>query len=248
MKRALIAIAVVAVLCCGCIGGEESIEWDVDVIGAVDNPTTFTYQDLDDMPEKTVEKQLVEGTEEYTGAALTSVLANVSTAEDASIINFIAEDGYILSFDRADVDSAILALYREGERLGDNDGPVMLAVDIGCACNWMKQVVTVEPLTEDEVLGITGDVTNEIYVSIRDIREFTEKDNDFTVAELFTKVAYYPQSQTFAIHHEGGTETFPIDARDSAIVAYEDGLFSVTIEGTIYEDVTKIESIWDPNA
>ncbi|HHN81101.1 MAG TPA: hypothetical protein ENN11_00570 [Methanomicrobia archaeon] len=248
MKRALIAIAFVAVLCCGCIGDEDGIEWDVDVIDAVDTPTTFTYQELDDMQEMTVEKQLFEGTEEYSGASLTSVLANVGIAEDASIINFIAEDGYILSFDRADVDSAILALYKEGERLSDNDGPVMLAVDIGCACNWMKQVVTVEPLTEDEVLGITGDVTNEIYVSIRDIREFTGKDNNFSVAELFSKAAYYPQSQTFAIHHEQGTETFSIDARDSALVTYEGGQFSVTVGGTTYVDVTNIESIWDPNA
>ena len=61
MKRAFIlALAVASCLMCACISGSgEKTAWDVEVYGAVSNPQMLTYQQLEGLEQKEIEKQLV---------------------------------------------------------------------------------------------------------------------------------------------------------------------------------------------
>ncbi|MCC7569335.1 MAG: molybdopterin-dependent oxidoreductase [Candidatus Methanofastidiosa archaeon] len=251
MKRAFIlALVVASCLMCACIGGsEEKTAWDVEVYGAVSNPQVLTYQQLEGLEQKEIEKQLVSGVEHYTGASLAAVYDLVGVNDTAAYVNFIASDGYILTFNPEEIGEGILALEREGELLSnERGGPVMLAVGIGCACNWMKQVVAMEFMTASEAFGIEGDVNNPIKASIRDIRDFTGKENDFTARELFDKVASFVQAQTFLIHTDGGSHEYAMDRAADVVITYEGGAFRAAVDDTVYTGVTGIECVWDPDA
>ena len=250
MRRWLaIALAVVVALpLCGCVGGQD-IEWEVSVYGDVGSPSAFSFQDLEAMGQGEVEKQLLKSTELYSGALLSEVFASVAPMGGADYVNFIADDGYILSFDIGDVEGGILALRRDGDYLDENSGPVMLALGIGCACNWMKHVQDIELYDVGDSLGIQGDLANPMYMTLRDIRAFTGKENDFSVGELFTKAAYYPQAQTFSVVTSNGiAHEYDIALIDSATVSFEDSVFSVKVGDDIHRDVDEIRSVWDPNS
>ncbi|MBN1786667.1 MAG: hypothetical protein JW825_06765 [Candidatus Methanofastidiosa archaeon] len=251
MRKMLIGILLLSLVVsiCGCISGgeDEGVEWDIQVFGEISSPFSISYSELQEMPEASIEKKLVSGAETYTGVSLEHITELANISEGVNYVNCIADDGYILSFTLNDFQNGILALEKGGKPLDDDSGPVMLGFNIGCACNWMKRVEKIEFFSSSNSLGLIGDVANPIYVTISDIRDFTGKENSFTVAELFTKVAAYPQSQTFSIICSEGEYNYPIGAKSGAIVTYAGNSFKVSIEGTEYSDVSALDCIWDPD-
>ncbi|HPR42358.1 MAG TPA: hypothetical protein PK718_07435 [Candidatus Methanofastidiosa archaeon] len=243
------AMLLMAVALSGCISdGGTDIEWTIEVYGEIPSSFSIEYAELEDMPQSSLEKQIVNGTEEYTGVSLSHIVELADPLGNIDAVNCIASDGYILTFTLSDFNNGLLVTAREGELLDEESGPVMLGFNIGCACNWMKQVVGLEFYDKSNSLGLIGDVANPIYVTIDDIRDFTEKDNDFTVLELFTKVAYYPQAQTFTVYSAGGENNYPISMIGDSTVTYANGKFNVDVAGEYFSDVESLDCVWDPNA
>ena len=230
----------------GCIGGGDDVDWDIEVYGSVASPTVFSYGDLTGMEQSTIDKQLVSGYETYHGASLASIFEDVGPIATVDWINFIADDGYVLSFSLSDVEDGILALKKEGSTLTEEEGgPVMLALNVGCVCNWMKRVQQIEYFVRADSFGIQGDVTNPMYLTITDIRSILDQEQDFVLEDLFRKAAYYQQAQEFSIVHDAGESIFPIAEMASAIVQY-DGTFSVALGGQVFEGVQEARCIWTP--
>lgn len=248
MKRIALPVLVILLMLplSGCIGGGDEVDWDIEVYGSVSSPTVYAYDSLSGMEQSTIDKQLVEGYETYTGTALAAIMADVGPESSVDWINFIADDGYVLSFSLADVEDGILATKKEGNLLTEEEGgPVMLALNVGCVCNWMKRVQKIEYFVRDESFGIQGDVTNAMYLTIEDIKSILGQEQDFLLEDLFKKAVYYTQAQEFSLVHDGGETLFPIEKIADGIVHY-DGSFSVTLDGHTYEGVLEARCIWIP--
>jgi hypothetical protein len=248
MKRFLLPALVIIMMLplSGCIGGGEDIVWDIEVYGSVTSPAVFSYGDLADMEQASIDKQLVNGYETYNGTSLAAIRESVSPDQSVDWINFIADDGYVLSFPLSDVEDGILALDKEGAKLTEEEGgPVMLALNVGCVCNWMKRVQKIEYFVRDEAFGIQGDVTNPMYLTIIDIRSILGQEQDFVLEDLFRKAAYYQQAQEFSLVHDGGEAIFPIAQMADVVISY-DGTFSALLGGATYENVTEARCIWTP--
>ncbi len=248
MKRLVLAAIVILMLLplSGCIGGGEDVDWDIDVYGSVTSPRVFTYCDLTEMGQSTIDKQLVDGYETYSGTSLAAIFDEVGPTASVDWINFIADDGYVLSFPLSDVEDGILALKMEGATLTEKEGgPVMLALNVGCVCNWMKRVQKIEYFVRTDSFGIQGDVTNSMYLTITDIRSILGQEQDFMLEDLFRKAAYYPQAQEFSIVHDSGESVFPIGEIALAIVQY-DGTFSVALGEQVFAGVQEARCIWTP--
>jgi len=250
MRRylAIVIMLSIVILSSGCIsGGEEDIDWTITVYGDIPSSFVIEYAELADMPQTSMEKQLVSGKEMYSGVPLTHIVEMADLTDLIDTVNCHASDGYILTFTLNDFNNGILATELEGERLDEDRGPVMLGFNVGCACNWMKQVVGLEFFNRSDSLGLIGDVANPIYVTIDDIRHFTGKEDGFTLSELFKKVAYYPQAQSFNVFYADGERNYPISTIEGATLNYANGSFSVSIGGENLSDVESLDCVWDPD-
>jgi len=249
MKRALMGLFTLSLVISsmGCIsGGNDDIEWNIEIYGDISASTTLTYDDINELPQTSIDKKVLNGSENYSGVGLNEVISIASPGASIDTVNCIADDGYILTFTLNDFESGLLITRKEGELLGGGSGPVMLGFNIGCACNWMKRVQKIEFFSREDSLGVIGDVANPVHLTISDIRDFTGKENDFTVEELFKKTAYYQQAQTFTIYTPDSEYNYLIGHMADAIVTYKEGSFNVAIDGMIYEEVISLDCVWTP--
>ncbi|MHC1605645.1 MAG: molybdopterin-dependent oxidoreductase [Candidatus Methanofastidiosia archaeon] len=247
-KGWLFLLSIMLLILFGACISDGKTQWDIKIYGEVEKEFFISYGDMEEMPQTYILENVVDGTVSYSGVGIGHIMALAGPLPGVDRVNFIAEDGYILSFSLGDVVDGILALRREGKKLDKDIGPVMLALNVGCKCNWMKKVSQIEFFSTSNALGIVGDVTNPLYLTFEDMAVFTGRENFFTVGELFAKVAYYPQSQRFCIKQDvEEAHYFSISLIDESIVTYSNGSFNVEMDGKLYEDVKLIECVWDPN-
>jgi len=183
----------------------------------------------------------------YSGVPLSHIVQLADLPENIDSVNSLAADGYILTVIIEDFADGILATEMEGEFLDEERGPVMLGFNVGCACNWMKQVVGIEFFERSNSLGLIGDVVNMIYVTIDDIRGFTDQQNEFSAKDLFKKAVYYPQTQSFSVISAQGEAKYPISKIEDSIVTYSDGKFNISVDGQTIEDIEALDCICDPD-
>lgn len=145
----LLAGLLVSLAACG---GAPNVDWELKISGDVDNPLTFTYQELANMPEVDLNEILMEkstGEDEvrsWSGVELSSLLSEAG-AGDFSTITALAADGYAIEVSADELDNAIVALKDSGEWIADvssDKGPIRLVTPETPANRWVFQLVEIQ--------------------------------------------------------------------------------------------------------
>lgn len=210
----------------GCIGQKE---WTFYAIS--DEVHEYTLQDLESfgtetMYETVIKKEIKEV--EWEGVA-------VREFGTGDIINFISEDGYMVSIPY-DVD-VILAYRKEGNPINKEEGgPLKIAVDpsYGCKCNWLKYVRIVEFVNKENALSVYGEVVNLLTFSPRDLNLYYGLDsvvnNTYSEAPLmfFLDKALCKQNATTIVFiTEEGRHSYSLEEirEKNLILTYNNGFY-----------------------
>ncbi|MFO8036569.1 MAG: molybdopterin-dependent oxidoreductase [Anaerolineales bacterium] len=133
-------------------GGGPNVDWELKISGDVENPVTFTYKELANMPEVDLKEILMEkstGEDEirsWSGVELSSLLSEAG-AGDFSTITALAADGYAIEVSADELDNAIVALKDSGEWIADvspDKGPIRLVTPETPANRWVFQLVEIQ--------------------------------------------------------------------------------------------------------
>jgi DMSO/TMAO reductase YedYZ molybdopterin-dependent catalytic subunit len=160
-KIAIITLAIiVAVTVPVYLGMRQNagIEGSVQIKGAVGNPVSFTYNELETLPPATVQVTLVSsshssdnGDFSYTGVPLKTLLEQAQISADATSVYIKAADGYgtTISLEDAQNEKTILAYQKDGEALtplsSGGEGPVRLIMGADqYAQRWVRGVSAIE--------------------------------------------------------------------------------------------------------
>lgn len=176
MKKILLFILLV-------LGCTEQVEWTFYVID--ENVTEYSLKDITYLETEEIEETVIE--EEIEKVTWEGVPAqNVGKGD---IINFISEDGYLVSIPyHVDV---ILAFRKDGNPITKEDGgPLKIAVDpyYGCKCNWLKYLKIVEFVDSNNSLSVYGEVVNMLTFSPRDLNLYYGLDD--VLNNTYTEVPF----------------------------------------------------------
>lgn len=127
-------------------------EWRLEVTGLVENPLSLTYDEILAMPQVTQITYLYcmpgyEGTGEWTGVPLLSVLEKAGYSDETVSVVFHAADEYSSSIplEKALLEDTILAYKMNGVTLPEEHGyPLRLVVPDKVGYKWVKWVVKIE--------------------------------------------------------------------------------------------------------
>jgi len=143
-----IILLVLPLLLIAC-GSTPKVDWELSISGDVDNPITFTFDDLAEMEMINLNDVLMEksrGEDEvrsFSGVPLDSLLEAAGSPEDFSTITAKAADGYAIEISRDETVDGIVALKQSDEWIVDADpdaGPIRLVFPTTPANRWVFQV------------------------------------------------------------------------------------------------------------
>lgn len=148
----LVALTILLNAC----GGAPKVDWELSISGAVSNPTVFTFEDLVEMPQMTLQDVLMEksrGEDEirtFSGVELDYLLESVGASDNFSSITALAVDGYAIEITPDELVDGIVALKDNGDWITKTDpqsGPIRLVFPATPANRWVFQVtdITVNP-------------------------------------------------------------------------------------------------------
>jgi len=178
----------------GCGGGAPTVDWTLDVGGAVSDPLTLSYADLAGMPQSELgdilmEKSLGEDTTgDWSGVALTELLDKAGAGDYVSI-TAVAGDGYAIEISRNELQDAIVALKENGEWIAEADpdhGPIRLICPHTPANRWVFQLRALQVnaqaagVPDDAAFKITGAVETEVGWTEEKIRSMDTIDAEST--------------------------------------------------------------------
>ena len=133
-------------------GGAPNVDWELQISGDVENPTSYTFQELAKMEQMTLDEVMMEkstGEDEVTswsGVALSDLL-NEAGAGDFSTLTALAADGYAIEITADELDNAIVALKDSGEWIADvspDKGPIRLVTPETPANRWVFQLQEIQ--------------------------------------------------------------------------------------------------------
>lgn len=148
----LAMVGATMVVLVGCSAAPR-VDWDLEITGAVGNPTTVSYAELAKMEQVELTDLLMEksmGEDEvhsWTGPALDAILAEADADDLSGGITAYAADGYAVDIPQEELQGAIVALKKNGEWITDAEpdkGPIRLVCPETPANRWVFQLVEVE--------------------------------------------------------------------------------------------------------
>ncbi len=126
-----------------------NIDWELTISGDVDNPTTFTFEELAAMPQVYLNEVLMEksrGEDEvrsFTGVSLETLFEIVGVPDDITTVTAKAADGYAIEITPDELENAIIALKDGGEWVIEkdpDDGAMRLVTPTTPANRWVFQL------------------------------------------------------------------------------------------------------------
>jgi DMSO/TMAO reductase YedYZ molybdopterin-dependent catalytic subunit len=150
-KIGWILILVLPILLSAC-GGPPNVDWELTITGDVEIPTTFTLQELAEMPQTNLDDVLMEksrGEDEvrsFTGVKMSTLFEIVGAPEDYTAITAKAADGYAIEISKDEMVNAIVALKDSGEWVIEkdpNDGAMRLVTPTTPANRWVFQLTEI---------------------------------------------------------------------------------------------------------
>ena len=127
----LIIIPLVLVAC----GGTPKVGWELSIKGDVDNPTTYTFDELAEMKMVDLNDVLMEksrGEDEvrsFSGIPLEELLTAAGAPSNFRTITAVAADGYAIEISKDEMVDGIIAIKQSGEWIANADpseGPIRL--------------------------------------------------------------------------------------------------------------------------
>jgi DMSO/TMAO reductase YedYZ molybdopterin-dependent catalytic subunit len=146
----MIMMALLGVLT-GC-GGVPSVDWELTISGDVENPATYSYQELAGMEQLDLEEILMEkstGEDEVTswsGVPLEMLLEQAGAGE-FSTVTALAADGYAIEIAAGELNNAIVALKDSGEWIAEvtpDKGPIRLVTPDTPGNRWVFQLTEIQ--------------------------------------------------------------------------------------------------------
>ena len=144
---ALLAVLLVVSLA-GC-GGAPKVDWDLTIGGAVDNPLTLSYSELAKMPQTDLTDVLMQkslGEDEvgsWSGVAVEEMFKQAGVSPDYASVTALAADGYAIEISKDEMQSAIVALKKDGEwitKAEPDKGPIRIVCPETPANRWVFQL------------------------------------------------------------------------------------------------------------
>ena len=148
-KMTILAIFVLLPALLNACGGTPNVDWTLTITGDVSNPSTFTYEELAEMPQVDLNDVLMEksrGEDEvrsFSGVELSYLLVQADAPEEISTITAIAADGYAIEISSDEMVDGIIAMKQSGEWIVNADpdeGPIRLVFPTTPANRWVFQI------------------------------------------------------------------------------------------------------------
>ena len=153
-KRILLGLMIMMallVVLTGC-GGVPRVDWELTISGDVENPVTYSYQELAGMEQLDLEEILMEkstGEDEVTswsGVPLEMLLERAGAGE-FSTVTALAADGYAIEIAAGELNNAIVALKGSGEWIAEvtpDKGPIRLVTPDTPGNRWVFQLTEIQ--------------------------------------------------------------------------------------------------------
>ena len=145
----IIAILLLLPALLSACGGTPNVDWALTITGDVSNPSTFTYEELAEMPQVDLNDVLMEksrGEDEvrsFSGVELSYLLEQADAPEVISTITAKAADGYAIEISSDEMVNGIIAMKQSGEWIVNTDpdaGPIRLVFPTTPANRWVFQI------------------------------------------------------------------------------------------------------------
>jgi len=253
LKKIAPIIVVLAIIAVGLLIYVEksvpNIEWDITVKTG-STVKTISFKQLYKMESITIEATLVKSTgkkitNKWTGAPLQTFLKEAGVSDFKQLI-FIAEDGYMVSLSKQELEGAILAYKKDGSLLSERDGkPVRLVVPNQPGSTWVKYVKEIVVVTGGPTLKFEGKVKVKLEIPLEYLKtianyEVTVEKKGKTVTykgvrllELLDKVRILDDAVNITFIAEDGYQlTLPLEEvfnMENAIITVEDNSFRLII-------------------
>lgn len=153
----LFTALLVSILVAACGGaGAPTVDWEITIDGAVDNPLTLSYAELAAMPQVELNDILMEkstGEDEVTswsGVSLDALFQEAGIADDFSTVIVTAADGYAIEITRDELTGGIIAMQDAEGWIAETDpdkGPIRLVTPETPGNRWLfsLQTLTIQP-------------------------------------------------------------------------------------------------------
>ncbi len=146
-----IILVILPIIISAC-SGPPNVDWELSITGDVENPSTFTLQELADMEQVDLDEVLMEksrGDDEirsFTGVPVTVLFELAGAPETYTSITAKAADGYAIEVSYDEMQDAIVALKDGGEWVIENDpgdGALRLVTPTTPANRWVFQLTEI---------------------------------------------------------------------------------------------------------
>lgn len=162
-KLSWLLILIIPLLLGAC--GAPKIEWELNISGDVDNPMSFTFEELAKMPMVNLDDVLMEksrGEDEvrsFSGVELSALLEMAGAPDQIGTITAIAADGYAIEISTDEMTGGIIALKQSDEWIAKVDpdaGPIRLVFPMTPANRWVFRVteIVVNQSPETAILAV----------------------------------------------------------------------------------------------
>jgi DMSO/TMAO reductase YedYZ molybdopterin-dependent catalytic subunit len=140
-------------LLAACGNGAPTVDWDLQITGAVDQPLTLSYSDLAKMSQIELNDLLMEksqGPDEVTswsGVPLEEIFAQAGADPNYVSVTALASDGYAVEISRDELQDAIVALKDSEGWITNTDpdhGPIRLVCPHTPGNRWVFQLIEIQ--------------------------------------------------------------------------------------------------------
>jgi len=151
----LLMLVLLLVALAGCGSGAPSVDWQLQISGAVEQPLTLSYSDLAGMPQVELNDVLMEKSQgedqvtSWAGVPLEEIWKRAGVTDYRTVVA-LASDGYALEIPRDELQDGIIALKDAEGWIANTDkdhGPIRLVCPHAPGNRWVFQ------LAELQVIG-----------------------------------------------------------------------------------------------
>jgi len=194
-NKVVLTMALVLLLALVACAKTPTVDWNLQVSGAVGSPLSLSYAELAGMKQTELKDILMEkSTGEdtvgaWSGVSLDEILSKAGAGEFASI-TAVAGDGYAIEISKDELQGGIVALKDNGKWIAEIDadhGPIRLVTPNTPANRWVFQLQEIQVNTQaagsipaNAALKVTGNVETEVGWTDEKIRSMDTISADYT--------------------------------------------------------------------
>lgn len=151
-RTQLLTSLIIMIMLLAACSSTPNVDWELSVSGAVSDPAVYTFQDLAELPQVTLEDVFMERTrgedefKTFSGVELSLILEQVGAQDNLSSITAIAADGYSIEIIADELVDGIVALKDGNDWIVNSnpqEGPIRLVFPATPANRWVFQITEI---------------------------------------------------------------------------------------------------------